>query len=110
MSAALGTYMLGEVPPPLVYTFLDSGGAAVDLSDGYTARFNYGEHDGAASSAAAAVTDGAAGQVTYTWTGAEFTTAGQYTAEFWVGNGTTRLASVPITWNVQVPTGPVPAI
>jgi hypothetical protein len=106
----LGTYIVGEKPPPLTYQFLDSSGNPIDISSGYVADFSCQEADGNPFSASAVITSGAAGQVTYTWTGAEMPTAGRYTAFFWVGNGTTRLASIPLRWLARLPVGAVPSI
>jgi hypothetical protein len=106
----IGPYVAGEIPSPLTYQFLDSNGNPINLSSGYTARFEYRERDSAPVLASAAVTDAVNGRVTYTFTGAEFATAGRYTAFFWVGNGTQRLASIPIYFAVRLPAGPVPAI
>jgi hypothetical protein len=109
MSVAIGPYVMGEKPAPLTYQFLDSDGAPINLT-GYTAKFSYQEHDGAATVANAAVSSPTDGKVTYTFTGTEFATAGRYRAEFWAGNGTNRFASVDITFNVAVSVGPVPSI
>jgi lysophospholipase L1-like esterase len=107
----LGTYALGDVPPPLVYSFLDSTGVPIDLSGGYSAAFTCQEHDGPPFSGTAEVTSGPAGQVTYTWAGGEFPTQGRYTAYFWADNGTNRITSVPINFLVQYTEDPfdVPA-
>jgi hypothetical protein len=102
-------YVIGEKSSPLTYQFQDSGGAAIDIT-GYTAKFQYQEHDGSATVVSATVTDGPNGKVTYIWTGSEFTTAGRYRAQFWAGNGTNRFASTDILFEVALPVGPVPSI
>lgn len=109
MSVSPGEYVLGEIPDPLSYSFLDSTGAPIDLT-AYAAWFEWQERDGAVGQGSAVVTAPASGTVTYTWTGAEFTTAGSYTAYFWTGNGTNRLASVPVKFTVRLPVGTVPSI
>jgi baseplate upper protein BppU len=109
MSVAIGPYVMGEKPAPLTYQFLDSDGNAINLT-GYTAKFSYQEHDGSPVTANAVVSDPVNGKVAYTFTGAEFATAGRYRAEFWTGNGTNRFASVDITFNVAVSVGPAPSI
>lgn len=106
----IGPYTQGEIPDPLTYQFQDSSGNPIDLSGGYVARFEYSERDGSPVLANAAVSNAAAGQVTYTWTGSELSAAGHYTAFFWVGNGTNRLASIPLYFSVRLSGGPVPAI
>lgn len=110
VSRTIGPYVVGEIPPPLVYSFLDSSGSPIDLTSGYTAKFSYGEQSGTATLADAAVTSAAAGQVTYTWTGAEFTAPGHYRMEFWTGNGTNRICSILLEADVRAPVGSVPAI
>lgn len=102
-------YVVGEKPSPLEYQFLDANGAAINLT-GFTAKFNYKENDGAAVSANATISDGPNGKARYTFNGNEFTTAGHYRAEFWVGNGTNRYASVDILFDVALPVGTVPSI
>jgi hypothetical protein len=102
-------FVIGEKPSPLEYQFLDALGAAINLT-GFTAKFNYQEQYGAATSANATVSDAVNGKVTYVWTGAEFTTAGRYTAYFWAGNGTNRYASVKVEFTVALPVGPTPNI
>jgi hypothetical protein len=102
-------YIIGEKPSPLEYQFLDSNGTPLVIT-GWTAKFNYKENDGAATSASATISDGPNGKARYTFTGNEFTTAGHYRAEFWVGNGTNRYASVDIIFSVAVPVGTVPSI
>ena len=108
-SVTAGPYTVGEKPPPMTYTFLDSTGVAINLT-GYTAKFVVKEHDGAATTYNATVTTPASGIVTFSWTGVEFATAGHYQAEFWVGNTVLRYASILITFDVRLPVGAVPAI
>jgi hypothetical protein len=108
-AVSAGPYVAGEKPAPLTYTFLDSTGAPLDLS-GYTAKFIVRERFGAPTTYDAVVTTPASGIVTYTWTGAEFPTSGQYTAEVWAGNGVLRYDSVLIKFDVRTAVGPVPSI
>lgn len=108
-TVTIGPYTVGEKPPPLVYTFLDSAGVAVNLT-GYTAVFNHRPVDGESAAGLASVTTPLAGQVTHTWTGAELTTPGDHWAEFWVGNTVNRLCSLRILYSVRAAVGPVPSI
>lgn len=105
----IGPYVVGEKPPPLVYTFLDSSGLAINLT-GYAAKFTYRETDGSAVEASATVSAPTSGEVTYTWTGVEFLTSGHYQAEFWAGNGTNRYASLLLQFDVRQPVGAVPNV
>lgn len=102
-------YIVGEKPSPLEYQFLDSNGTAINIT-GFTAKFQYQERDGAVFVQNATVSDGPNGKARYTFTGNEFTTAGHYRAEFWVGNGTNRYASTDINFTVALPVGTAPSI
>ncbi|SRR6266540_893075 len=105
-----GPFVVGEKPPPIVYQFKDSNGLPIDLSAAYTARFVYREKNGVAITVNATITDVTNGKVTYTWTGSEFPTSGDYFAEFWVGNGSNRFASQLLEWTTRTPVGVVPTI
>lgn len=110
-SRLIGPFKVGEKPAPLVYTFQDENGAAINLT-GYTVKFNYREREISSASVGngALVSGGTTGQVQYVWTGNEFPTPGHYLAEFWVGNGTQRWASLTIKFDVSAPIGAVPSI
>jgi hypothetical protein len=103
--------VVGEKPAPLVYQFLDDNGAPINIA-GYTAKVNITERNQGPSivGAAATVANDASGQVTYTFGGSEFPTAGHYRIEFWVGNGTQRFCSVIITVDVRWSLAAVPSI
>lgn len=108
----LGPFVLGEKQPPLEYVFLNSEGAAIDLT-GYTAKFVHREKDQAIADAVtgdAIIAAPLEGLVTYAWAGTEYPAAGSYIGEFWAGNGTLRFASSRITWQVRSPVGPVPSV
>jgi hypothetical protein len=107
----IGPYVVGEIPAPLEYTFLESDGSAVDLL-GYTAEFITRPTDdvSAVSVYPAAVTDPANGVVTYTWDGTELESPGRHWCELWVGNGTNRFASVRMEYGVRASVGPAPQI
>jgi len=110
VAVRIGPYVSGEKQPQLVYTFEDSDGNAIDLS-GMTAKFSCREADGSAALYSAVIVgDPVLGQAGYTWTGTEWPTAGHYLAEFWVGNGTNRLASQLLEFDVRMPVGVVPII
>jgi hypothetical protein len=96
----IGPYVVGEIPVPLEYQFLDSTGAPINLT-GYTVRFQRGEIDGGfinATTVNATLSDATNGKVTYTWTSADFPHPGRFGGMFFVGNGTNRYASWLITW------------
>jgi len=106
---AIGPYVVGEKPPPLEYSFLDSNGVAINLT-GYTAKFVYKEADSAAITVNASVSTPLSGTTEYVWTGTEFATPGHYQAEFWAGNLTNRYASLVLVFQVRESVGPVPSI
>ena len=106
----IGPYVVGEIPPPLEYTFLDANGVAINLT-GFTVRFQRAEIAGGVfmnpTTLNGALADAVNGKVTYTWTAADFPHPGKYGGMFFVGNGTNRYASWLITWttcaSVDVP-------
>lgn len=109
-TVAAGPYVVGEKPPALMYTFLDRLGAAINLT-GFTAKFIVKQADSTAVTYNATVATPASGIVSYTWAGNEFLAAGNYQAEFWVGNGgTLRYCSVMIKFEARLPVGVVPNI
>lgn len=110
----IGPYVVGEIPAPLEYQFLDADGTPINLT-GYTAKFQWGRAsrtemfvDGV--TVAATVTDAVAGKVTRTWDGTEFLIQGDYAGMFFVGNGTNRFASLLLEWSTCLAIGPVPNI
>lgn len=99
----IGPYIVGEIPAPLEYQFLDSADNPIDLT-GYTANFQWGERGFKSSfinsiTENATITDDINGKVTYTWDGDEFRSSGRYVGMFWVGNLANRFASILIIWN-----------
>jgi hypothetical protein len=124
VSIPIGPYTVGEIPAPIVVTFKDSTGAALDLSAaGWVGRWIYREHK-AGTSGEFSATDPAAvtqtanvdhgggltkGQVTYPWVVGDFAAGGDYEGEMWIGNGTNRFASGRFAWTTQ-PAIAVPAI
>lgn len=110
----LGSFVVGEVPPPLEYQFLDADGLPIDLTGFSTVTFQWSEviqgqfvlpviGDGI-------VSDAATGRVTHDWTGAELDSAGEYAALFFVNDGTNQYASITITWHVCLSIGTPPAV
>lgn len=108
-SILIGPFTVGEKPPQLQYQFQDSDGAPIDLN-GYTAKFEMREMFSGSVVFNATVSDADHGIVTYTWAGTEMPTPGHYTAQFWVGNGTFRFASVTIRFDAAITAGPAPAV
>lgn len=107
----LGVFTVGEIPAPLEYQFLDWSGVPIDLTAGFTAKFNWTRVGAApAATANATVSSALLGKVQYTWTGTEFAAPGQYRAQFIVGNGTQRWFSDMIQWTTRSGVGNVPLI
>lgn len=102
LTSDIGAFVLGEVPVPLEYTYLDDTNVVLNLTGFTNAVFQWGTWygDQPAQTGPATVTDPPNGEVTYTWTGAEFTTTGRYVGMFFVNDGSNQFASVMITWNV----------
>jgi hypothetical protein len=113
-SVDLGSFVVGEVPPPLEYQFLDADGAAIDLTGFTVVTFQWASLvqgqfvDPVVETGT--VTDAVNGEVTYVWDGDEFAAPGEHAGMFFVNDGTTQYASVLITWQVclAVGTAPVP--
>ena len=115
MGLSIGSFTIGEIPAPLEYQFLDSNGAALNFSGGYTAKFQWGRKVNVtvlanATTANAVITDPTNGKVTYSWTGVEFVTPGKYVGMFWVGNNTNRFASIELTWTTCIAVNVAPII
>jgi hypothetical protein len=113
-TAYLGSFIVGEVPPPLDYQYLDADGVAIDLTGFSTAVFNWGGYvqgqfvDPVTETAL--VTDPTAGIVTFDWDGDELDAPGEYAGVFYVNDGTTQYASVLITWQVCLGIGTPPIV
>ncbi len=90
----LGAFAEGEVPPDLQITFRDFDKVVVNLTGFTNLQMNIEEELGAeVGTGAIVLTDDVNGLVTYTWVRADMTTAGEYTAQAWVNNGTKYFAS-----------------
>ncbi len=97
----IGPFAQGERVFPHTVTFTDENGQPIDIS-GMTAKWVYQVGDGPAVIRAALVTNGLAGEATYTWVDADFRHPGSYRAELWVGTATgVKLASVPYRYYVR---------
>lgn len=109
----IGAFTVGEIPFLLTYQFLDSDGQPIDLT-GYTAVFQYGERF--AGNIANPVENPASfssistGIASYQWDGTEFQNPGVFVGQFWVGDGSNRLASVKFEWSVCLSVDTAPAI
>lgn len=99
----IGPFTLGEKPEPLQITIQDFDGNAVSLSS-YTAKFVIESVDqtvnGLGEGTSEIVTP-ASGITRYNWAVSDFTTAGFYRGQMWVGNGTYRYASDIFEWFVR---------
>lgn len=96
----LGVFAQGEIPYPFQHTFLDSTDVAIDLT-AFTATVSVDGPDvGPYGQGVVAKTDAVNGIVQYTWTSADFADIGKYKLLIWVDDGTNRLASDLVEWQV----------
>lgn len=102
-------YIVGEIPSPLEYQFLDAAGTPINVS-GWAAELHIQEKFGTATVLTASVSDGPNGKVRHVFSAGELTTPGSYRAQFWAGNGVNRYASVDIKFTVATSVGTAPAI
>jgi hypothetical protein len=114
-STYLGSFVVGEVPPPLEYQFLDADGAAINLTGFTVVRFQWaaliqGQFVDPVVETTGSVSDAVTGRVTYPWDGDEFDAPGEYAGIFYVNNGTVQYASILVTWQVCLSIGTPPAV
>lgn len=100
----IGSFVVGEIPVPLTYQFLDSAGTAIDLS-GFTATFQWGRRGTSTpytntTTVAATIPTPLSGIAQHNWSGSEFAAPGRWVGRFVVENGTNRFASILIEWTV----------
>jgi hypothetical protein len=110
---ALGTFIQGEIPDPLEYSFKTYSGGPLPLpTPPFTAVFQWWEQlTGVPQQRPATISDPPNGAVTYVWNGSEFQAPGHYRGHIWAGNaGGARYASVPITWTVACAPPPTPTV
>ena len=100
----LGAFAAGEVPPPLVVSFLDFDKNPVNLTGFSNLQMNIEEEldQGAGTLGAGGVllTDPTGGVLEYTWVRADMTIVGEYTAQAWVNDGVQFYASDLYTYTV----------
>jgi hypothetical protein len=110
----LGSFVVGEVPPPLEYQFLDADGVPINLTGFTVVTFQWSEvvqgQFVLPVIETGTVTDAVAGKVTYVWDGDEFDSPGEHAALFYVNDGTTQYASLTITWHVCLSIGTPPTV
>ena len=109
---SLGAFAAGEIPGPIVHTFLDKNGTAIDI-DGWTVLGFYVEGpEGDVDMGNPTITDGPNGVVTYEWQADDLQVPGDYSGLLWVqntvSNPSLRLASDRFVWTVEDGPGPTP--
>jgi hypothetical protein len=113
-SVELGSFVVGEIPLPLDYQFLDADGVPIDLTSFTIVEFQWGTfirgHFADVVTETAIVSDAPNGIVTYAWDGDEFLTTGPHAGQFWVNDGVTQYASILITWQVCASVGVAPVV
>jgi len=102
-------YVVGEKSTPLVYQYLDANGAPISVA-GWAAEFHIQERFGSPVVLSASIVDGPNGKVEHVWTGSEFSAPGEYSGQFWVGDGNHLYASVTIKFKVAAAIGSVPLL
>ncbi len=112
-TSELGAFAAGEVPPPLVVTYLDFDENPVNLSGFGNLQVNIDEELDAAQNplgtGAVVLTDAPNGVLEYTWVRDDMLDIGEYTAQAWVNNGTNFFASDLYTYTVYDGPGEPPA-
>jgi hypothetical protein len=107
----IGVFAAGELPFPFAHTFNDFLGNAIDLA-GFTPTVEIEGPDEAGSyGTGSVVVSGPTidGVVQYTWANADFQDVGKYQMLLWVDDGTNKLASDLIKYEVYDGPGPTPA-
>lgn len=102
MTTALGPYVRGEVPPPLVYQFQDIDGVKVPIT-GFHGVFVLKKTATATAVERAIVLDATESTLTFTWGLTDLDTDGTGSGQFWVGStdGTRKYASEDYEWDVE---------
>ena len=96
----IGPFVAGELPGQIQQTFTDASGTALNLT-GYTVRYHYKRHGTTAVTRNGVLVTAASGIVGYTPVAADLNTAGVYSAEFSVTNGTNTYYSDKIVYRVK---------
>ena len=106
----VGVFAAGELPFPFVHTFNDFNGNPIDLS-GFTPAVYIEGPDEAGNYGTGAINllaPNSDGMVQYTWAEDDFQDVGKYEMLLWVDDGTNRLASDLIKYEVYDGPGPTP--
>jgi hypothetical protein len=112
----LGVYAAGEIPAPLVHVFKDADKVAIPITGWTRKGFRITGPDGAPTLGIGVyeTSDGANGEVTYTWVSDDMQTFGAYSGVMWVQNAPTnptiRLASDLFVWEVYDAPGATPPV
>lgn len=105
----LGVYAAGEIPFALSHQYKDADGVAIDMTGWSVTAVAAGPEDGGAyGSGVVMFLDETIGKVQYDWVAADFTDVGKYTMLLWTTDGTNRLASDLIVWEVYDGPGATP--
>lgn len=102
----LGTYVKGEVPFDLVYSFLDNGGTAIDVT-GASVKAVVTNPDFEKIEVTGSVSDASAGEVSVPWSTTMTDTVGSWRMTVWADlDGGQTLASAVLLYNVAPETAP----
>lgn len=109
----LGPYFQGEVPEPVLFTFLKADGTRDPLTGSpvFTSKFEFRRWNTATpTELPATLADQIAtpGDVSWAWGTTSMATPGDYEGELWVGNTVNKYRAQRFRWavlpSVQVPT------
>ena len=101
MTTRIGPWTRGEIPFPLVYQFTDENDEVIPLLS-YTGKFVL-QKNGGDGEQRDVIVDTDADTVTWVPEEADYAEEASFAGQFWVGNGTNRLASTDYEWDVEPP-------
>ena len=102
---SLGTYKFGEVPLDLLYTFEESDGTPIDLS-GFTVKANTTSPAQVSADYNGSLSTAVAGIVAVPWAAAMTGEVGPWSMHIWASNGSTKLVSATLLYNVTYADSP----
>lgn len=109
---SLGAFAAGEIPGPIVHSFLDKNGVVIDITDWVVLGFYVEGPEGTVEMGAPFISDEENGVVTYVWQADDMQVPGDYSGLLWIqntaSNPSLRLASYRFVWTVEDGPGPTP--
>lgn len=97
----IGPYAQGEIPDPLLYTFLDFDGNPIPLDD-FDERVGFLRQPGATTAVERTIdTTDTEGQVQWTWATDDLENSGTHYLSLWVGDGVQLLYEASFRFYVR---------